>query len=222
MGAFSLENEPWTMRGGRGPCLESPGMTRPSCTLSLSQERIPYFTSYLDGWQHLSNPQVPWGTEAAKSSLRTTVFPPIFCGIGNIRIAKKNPTWDFLSHALGYLVPWILCCCCRISHQNPSLWSLRLLQEPRAGCFRCPSSHQAGPKKKIECKHSSKIQLGRKSLSPTAEGASLTCLKIHFTRNLLHPWFMPATVFRAGRDEMNMAEPGPQETVAVKGDCGDT
>lgn len=55
-----------------------------SCTLSLSQERIPTSTSYLDGWQHLSNPQVPWGTEPPRT-LKDQPFSLRFSmGIGNI------------------------------------------------------------------------------------------------------------------------------------------
>lgn len=63
-----------------------------------------------------------------------------------------------------------------------------------------------------------KIQLGRKSLPRGQRGPASHALKIHFDRNLLHPWFMPATVFRAGRDtRMNKARAwSPGELQLVK------
>lgn len=127
----------------------------PSCTLSLSQERIPTSTSSLDGWQHLSNPQVPWGTEAPRALWDQPFSLRFSMGIGNIRGygEKKKTQPDFWAHALGVfgtLDNFLLLLPDFIKTQASGL--LRLLQEPRVGCSSLgPSSHQAGPKKKIEC-----------------------------------------------------------------------
>ena len=165
----------------------------PSCTTSLSQERIPTSTSYLDRWQHLSNPQVPWGTKVPRA-LRDQLFSLQFSmGIGNIRgYGKKKPDQASEPTPLGYLVPWIIfCCCCRISSKPKPLVSSGSSKSQGLGAPRlAPPVIRLDLRTRLNALHSSKNP-ARPQIAPTgAEGASLACFE-----NSFRPQFIASLVY---------------------------
>lgn len=125
MESFSLENDPQSWRTGKGHMPQShldwwdPELLCPS---PRRESLLPWAT-WMDNSVCLSS-----GTlrhKGAKSSARPTVLPPIFSGYkgypqgyGNKSDNASEPT------LLGYLVPWIIfCCCSRISSKPKPLVS---------------------------------------------------------------------------------------------------
>lgn len=152
---------------------ESPGLIRLRTALS-SQERIPTSVSYLDGQQRLSNLQVPWGTKAP----RATVLPPIFSGYEGYPQGYGNKS-NSVSEPLGYLVPWIIfCCCSRISSKPKPLVSSGSSKSHGLGPPRlAPPVIRLDLRTRLQALHNSK-NIALLQITPTsAEGASVACFE---------------------------------------------
>lgn len=150
-----------------------------NCSVLLPGEN-PYFHE-LPGW----TTAFVWSSgtlrhKSAKSSPRATVLPPTFSGYEGYPQGYGNRSDNVSEPALlGYLVPWIIfCCCSRISSKPKPLVSSGSSKSHGLGPPRlAPPVIRLDLRTRLQALRNSK-SIALLQITPTsAEGASLACFE---------------------------------------------
>ena len=169
-------------------------MTRPRAALRPSPRReslLPPAT-----WTDDNICLIPRYPEAQKCQelSETNCFPSNFQWVlgTSEAMVKKKPDQASEPTPLGYLVPWIIfCCCCRISSKPKPLVSSGSSKSQGLGAPRlAPPVIRLDLRTRLNALHSSKNP-ARPQIAPTgAEGASLACFE-----NSFRPQFIASLVY---------------------------